>query len=248
MTDMSVLHAQQRAFANHLRDPRRHPAPDGLADDRLAVYRRLFSNNILGLLGSNFPVIRTTLGDVAWHALVQAFYAEHAAHTPLFPQIGRELIDWLQQRDVPQPPWLPELAHYEWVELALQISDEPLPPHATDGDLLEGVPLVSPLAWPLAYQWPVHQIGPHWQPDAMPARPTLLLARRGADGRVRFSELSPLVFRLLQLLEDGEHSGQHALQRLAREAAAAESDGFLHEGASMLQRLYDEGTLLGTRV
>lgn len=248
MTDMSVLHAQQRAFANHLRDPQRHPAPDGLADDRLAVYRRLFSNNILGLLGSNFPVIRTTLGDVAWHALVQSFYAEHAAHTPLFQQIGRELIDWLQQRNVPQPPWLPELAHYEWVELALQISDERLPPHATDGDLLEGVPLVSPLAWPLAYQWPVHQIGPHWQPDAMPAQPTLLLARRGADGRVRFSELSPLVFRLLQLLDDRTRSGRQALAQLVEEAAAADADAFLHEGASMLQRLYDEGTLLGTRV
>lgn len=248
MTDMSVLHAQQRAFANHLRDPRRHPAPDGLADDRLAVYCRLFSNNILGLLGSNFPVIRTTLGDVAWHALVQAFYAEHAAHTPLFPQIGRELIDWLQQRNVPQPPWLPELAHYEWVELALQISDERLPPHATDGDLLDGVPVLSPWAWPLAYQWPVHRIGPQWQPDAMPARPTLLLARRGADGRVRFSELSALVFRLLQLLDDRTRSGRQALAQLVEEAAAADVDAFLHEGASMLQRLYDEGTLLGTRV
>ena len=101
MTDMSVLHAQQRAFANHLRDPQRHPAPVALADDRLAVYRRLFFNNIRGLLGSNFPVIRATLGDMAWHALVQTFYADHAAHTPLFPQIGRELVDWLRRHPVP---------------------------------------------------------------------------------------------------------------------------------------------------
>ncbi len=248
MTDMSVLHAQQRAFANHLRDPQRHPAPVALADDRLAVYRRLFFNNIRGLLGSNFPVIRATLGDMAWHALVQTFYADHAAHTPLFPQIGRELVDWLQQQEATQPPWLAELAHYEWVELALQISDEPLPPHAAEGDLLDGVPVLSPWAWPLAYQWPVHRIGPQWQPDAPPAQPTLLLARRDTDGRVRFSELSPLVFRLLQLLDDRTRSGRQALAQLVEEAAAGDADAFLHEGASMLQRLYDEGTLLGTRV
>lgn len=248
MTDPSVLHAQQRAFANHLRDPQRHPAPDGLADDRLAVYRRLFSNNIRSLLGSNFPVIRATLGDAAWRGLVQAFYAEHAARTPLFPQIGRELIDWLQQRDVPQPPWLPELAHYEWVELALQISDEPLPTHAADGDLIDGMPLLSPLAWPLAYRWPVHRIGPQWQLESPPEQPTLLLARRDHEGRVRFSELSPLVFRLLQLLGEGEgeRSGRQALQQLAQEAGA-DGGEFLQDGIAMLQRLHREGTVLGIR-
>lgn len=247
MSAPQTLRDQQRAFANHLRDPQQHPAPEGLPEERLAVYRRLFFNNILGLLGSNFPVIRATLGDVAWHALVQTFYADHAAHTPLFPQIGRELVDWLQQQEATQPPWLAELAHYEWVELALQISDEPLPPHAAEGDLLDGVPMLSPWAWPLAYQWPVHRIGPQWQPDAPPAQPTLLLARRDTDGRVRFSELSPLVFRLLQLLDDREHSGRRALQQLAHEAAATDSDAFLQDGIAMLQRLHDEGTLLGCR-
>lgn len=245
MSAPQTLRDQQRAFANHLRDPQQHPAPEGLPEERLAVYRRLFSNNILGLLGSNFPVIRTTLGDAAWRELVLAFYAEHAAHTPLFPQIGRELIDWLQQRDAPQPPWLPELAHYEWIELALQISDDPLPPHTADGDLLEGAPVLSPLAWPLAYQWPVHRIRPQWQPDALPDQPTLLLARRDT-GRVQFSELSPLVFRLLQLLEDGEYSGRDTLQRLALEAGT-DSGAFLQDGIAMLQRLHDEGTVLGTR-
>jgi hypothetical protein len=48
-------------------------------------------------------------------------------------------------------PWLHELAHYEWVELALQIADDDLPPHDPDGDLLAGKPVPSPLAWALAY-------------------------------------------------------------------------------------------------
>src|SRR3546814_6431904 len=36
--------------------------------------------------------------------------------------------------------------------------------HDARGDLLAGCPLPSPLAWPLAYAWPVHRIGPDHQP------------------------------------------------------------------------------------
>ena len=75
------------------------------------------------------------------------------------------------RRDAGDPPWLAELAHYEWVELALQIAERRrLPPHDPDGDLLDGVPVLSPLAWPLAYRWPVHRIGPDSSPSAPPTR------------------------------------------------------------------------------
>src|SRR3546814_11884921 len=91
-------------------------------------------------------------------------------------------------------PWLRELAHYEWAELALQISEATREDIAHDarGDLLAGCPLPSPLAWPLAYAWPVHRIGPDHQPLEQPAEPTLLLLRREPDGQVSFHVLSPL--------------------------------------------------------
>ena len=53
----------QYAFAAHLRDPAAHPAPAGIEDRRLQIYRELFYNNVEGLLASNFPVIRRVLGD-----------------------------------------------------------------------------------------------------------------------------------------------------------------------------------------
>ena len=81
--------------------------------------------------------------------------------TPLFPEIAREFVDFLQARAGQSdcdPPFLAELAHYEWVELALQISEatvddlgrEPLgDPGSSPGQaLLDGVPVLSPLAWP----------------------------------------------------------------------------------------------------
>jgi len=296
----ATLRAQQFALSRHLRDPAAAPPPGGIEDRRLAVYRELLYNNLQGLLAGNFPVVRRTLGDEAWHALVRAFYAGHRCHTPLFTEIGREFVRWLEQRldesvappsreipkdrhfdpgldpgeesmrvesEVPHcvgndtsagieiPPWLPELAHYEWVELALQISDaqppvevDPVGASRTDPGqaLLEGVPVVSPQAWALAYRWPVHRIGPEHRPSETPEQPTLLLVRRDAQGDVRFAQLSPLAFRLLELLDGATRSGRDCLRALAHEAGV-DDDAFFDEGQAMLARMQDEGTLLGIR-
>ena len=243
-----TLYDQQFALARHLRDPHAHPAPPGIEERRLAIYRDLFFKNIEGLLSGNFPVIRKTLGDEAWRGLVRAFYATHRSHTPLFPEIAREFIRYLESRDDDTlPPWLRELAHYEWVELALQIADDSVPMHAADGDLLTGIPVVSPFAWALAYQWPVHRIGPDFLPDAPPAEPTLLLVRRDAEHQVRFAAISPLVYRLVELLGEGSRTGTDALRQLAQEAGVDDVSAFVDQGAAMLARMRDEGTLLGTR-
>ncbi len=246
------MREQQFALARHVRDPRANAPPPCIEDRRLAIYRELFYNNIEGLLAGNFPAIRKTLSDTDWHALVRAFLADHRCRTPLFTEIGREFIRFLESRqeeaDSGDPPWLAELAHYEWVELALQISDERIPQHDPQGDLLDGHPQVSPFAWALAYRWPVQRIGPALRPELAPESPTLLLVRRDDHGDVRFAEISALVYRLLELLgESGEKTGRELLMQLASEAGTADIDAFLDEGTAMLRHLRAEGTLLGTR-
>ena len=246
------LRAQQFALSRHLRDPGTVAAPAGIEERRLAIYRELLYNNIRSLLAGNFPVIRKTLGDEAWHALVRDFHARHRSRTPLFTEIGREFIAFVETRaeqGAGDPPWLPELAHYEWVELALQISDAQPPPGIDPtGDLLRGRPCVSPLAWALAYRWPVQRIGPSCLPGEAPEAPTLLLVRRDAAGDVHFAQLSPLAYRLLELLAtDAAANGRDVLLALATEAGVADLDGFVAEGRAMLERMRGEGTILGTR-
>ena len=249
MTESTAkLREQQFAFARHLRDASANAPPPGIEERRLAVYRELFYNNIDSLLAGGFPVIRKTLGDTRWHAVVRAFHAGHRCRTPLFTEVGREFIDFLQSHDDDaHPPWLAELAHYEWVEMALQVADDPVPPHDPIGNLLEGVPVVSPFAWPLAYRWPVSRIGPGFEPVIAPQQPTLLLVRRDADGRVRFAEISALVYRLLVMpVEMPGCTGRDILLAMSKEAAAKDPQQFVADGLAMLQRLRDEGSILGT--
>ena len=129
-----TLRAQQHAFTAHLRDPQAVPAPAGLDPRRVAVYRHLLFNNLLGLLSNGFPVCVRLLGEPAWSALVRHYFATHRCQTPLFTELAAEFVQWLQAQPQLPHPALAELAHYEWVETALyQLQAEPLPaPGDTD--------------------------------------------------------------------------------------------------------------------
>jgi hypothetical protein len=247
------LRRQQFQLAAHLRDPGGAPPPPGIEDRRLKIYRDLFYNSLQGLLAGNFPVIRKLLGADAWHTLVRDFYREYRCSTPLFPELPREFIQYLQERGDQRgdPPWLLELAHYEWVELALDLSEASPTDERfdSDGDLVAGVPVLSPLAWPLAYAWPVHRLSPDYLPGTPPAEATFLLVQRDAANKVRFNQLSALTFRLLQRISEfPELSGRAQLQALAVEAQAAEADAFIAAGRNMFQQLRADGVVLGTRI
>ncbi|MFN3310353.1 MAG: DUF2063 domain-containing protein [Thermomonas sp.] len=241
---MNRLHTQLHALAAHVRDPDAHPGPSGIEDRRLAVYRDLVFNNLDGLLAGTFPVIRRTLGDDAWRDLLRSFLATHRSETPLFTRLGLEFVAFLAHIDDPARPWLAELADYEWAELGLQLSEAAAPATDAKADLLDACPRLSPLAWPRAYRWPVHRIGPDFQPGAPPPQPTLLLLRRDAGGRVHFSQLSPLLYRLLELADGNTtRSGRTLLRQLAEEAGQHNTAAFLQEALPMLARLQQEGVL-----
>jgi hypothetical protein len=239
----------QRRFAAHLRDPQRVAAPAGIEARRMDVYRELFFNNVRDLLAGSFPVCRDILGDAAWSALVRRFYAEHKAHTPYFLELPREFVEWLAGSGA-EPAFLAELAHYEWVELALSIAeggeaDTRIDP---EGDLLQERPVVSPLAWTLAYRWPVHRLSPACQPGEPPSVPTFVVVYRQGE-KVAFLQVDAPTARLLELLDAGEAAtGRAALERVASEMqdSGAVAAGSLAQGEAMLRSLRERGVLLGT--
>ncbi|HET9484615.1 MAG TPA: putative DNA-binding domain-containing protein [Xanthomonadales bacterium] len=240
----------QYAFAAHLRDPERNAPPAGLEDRRLQVYRELFYNNIEGLLEGNFPVIRRITPDARWHALVRAFFSGHASHTPLFTEIGREFLRFLDERDgADDPPFLAELAHYEWIELALAIDEASIDaiPHDPSGDVVARVPLLSPLARALVYAWPVHRIREDFQPAEAPPQPTCLVVVRNRHDDVAFMEVSPLTIHLLEALKDNPgRTGLQCVESLAAQVDASQRDALVAAGCGMLRQLRQRDVLLGT--
>jgi hypothetical protein len=249
---MSELSRVQTAFAANIRDPENNPAPEDIEDRRMQIYRELFYNNIESFLSGNFPVLRRIHDDRAWHELVREYFSRHKSRTPLFHEIPREFLNWLENERSGNPddlPFLFELAHYEWVELALSIADPPPDPTRVDpeGDLLNGIPVLSPLAWHLAYPYPVHRIGPCCLPREPGTTPTCLVVYRDRNDVVGFLEINTVTKRLLELIDAGQNqTGIALLQRIAKEMSHPQPDVVIRGGAEIMNSLRQKQILTGT--
>ena len=261
----------QRAFAARIRNPTGLPATDVPAD-RMGIYQQLFYNNVERFLAGIFRPVKRLLGDARWGDLVRDFYGRHPSQSPYFRQLGRGFLAYLDSRlpgdgqgqgsnhewsggrqladdlaDVGLPPrLLVELCHFRWAKFSLRLAEDAEAPQNLNphGDLLLQRAVVSPLACPLAYRYPVHEI--ETGAPAPAEQPTFLIVRRCADGRVRALVSNALTNRLLELL--AEHpSGCAALAALAAELPDVDGQRLKTEGATMLNRLRRAEVLLGAQ-
>ncbi len=242
----------QYALAGHIRNPSEHPAPEGMDDLRMKIYRDLFFNNVRNLLANTFPVLRQILGEDAWRNLTRDYFARHLAHTPLFPQMPREFLRYLEQEregSDDDPPFLQELAHYEWVELALSIDPREIPDSGAEpgADLLATRPVLSPLAWPLTYRFPVHRLSQDFQPQSPPEQPTYLLVYRDRGDQVHFLELNPVSALLLQKLgeEDASLNGRQILEQIAEALQHPNPEVVIQGGLRVLHDFQQRDVILG---
>ena len=254
MADRPKFQEQQYAFAAHIRDPQKAPAPEGIEDRRMAIYRELFFNNLKSLLTNMFPVLKKLHSDQQWNRLVRRFMQRHQAQTPYFLQLPAEFLDFLQNEYEPRPddfPFLVELAHYEYIELALSVSEETndLEGVDPDGDLLAGVPVKSALAWVYAYQYPVHRISAEFLPDAPAEQPVYLAVYRDAQDKVGFLELNAVTAGLLNAIQENDagHTGESLLRTLAAAIDYPDTDAFITHGLSAMQEMRSLDILTGTR-
>ncbi len=226
----------QYQFAGHIRDPENNPAPDNIEARRMTIYRELFYNNIEGFIANGFPVLREITADKDWHNMIRDFMVKHRCKTPLFHEISREFMAYLDnERDFKNDPiFIKELVHYEWVELALSVLDADVKPILVNDeqDVLALQLKTSPLAWSLAYQFPVHQIGPDFQPHEPSETPVYLLVYRAQDDEITFLELNPVSMRLIELLNEGL-TGQNAAEQIVDELQHPNAD-IVIDGARVL--------------
>ena len=117
-----------------------------------------------------------------------------------------------------------------------------------DGDLLQGIPVRSVLAWTYAYQYPVHRISKDYQPTEPGEALTFLVVCRKANDDMDFLELNPVTARLLELIEANEQdSGRELLLKLADEINYPDVEALLQHGAEAMQQMRQTEILLGTR-
>lgn len=251
---LAEFQKQQFAFTATIRDPERFQTPEGIEERRMAVYRELVYNNVEDLLANFFPVLKKITPEARWHEMVRDFVANHKSKTPIFMKLAEEFVGFLQSEYQPKPDdpvFLVELAHYEWVEIALDVANEEPEWDRINrkGNLITEAPCLSPLIWSLNYQYPVHRI----DPDNIPTEPqtTYLLVYRDNTDEVQFMEINPVASRLLNVLKINEQSetkrtGMQLLQQIADEMQHPNPDVVISGGIHIMQEWTKRDILLGT--
>ena len=238
--------ATQHAFMQHIRDPEKNAFPD-IEDRRLAIYRELFFNNVEGFVSSAFPVLQSLYSEEDWLVLVRKFFSQHNCKSPYFLQISEEFLAFLSneyQRTESDPEYMLELAHYEWVELALSIADQD--PNESFIDDIQTQPLYfSSLAWRVSYAYPVQFASSENTALAAMDEGNHLVIYRDRDDDIQFVAINGITAHLLQQIETNPSVLYAALLTTMQQALPQVESSALEHGLFItLNDLAEKGVLV----
>jgi len=240
------LRQQQMAFAACIRDPQNKPDVTGVPHDRMALYRDLFYNNIYETLCGAFPTLCSILEAERWQTLCQQFFAEYRCSTPYLSRVPLEFIHFLQRHNENTPPWLLELAQWQWTELDLFLAPDPCHIDIISDDVIHGIPILSPLVRLHRFTFPVHQLNPESILDNADGQTCFLLAWRDRDDNIGQMQINELSADLLALLQDNQqYTGLDLLEQIAATSCDIDPELIVQGGAEILQAFLNKNILLG---
>lgn len=242
----------QLDFTAGLRNPNKIHTNDPKEKERRIMYQKIVYNNMAEILENAFPILHEISSETLWENLITDFLAHHKAQSPLFLKIPEEFVNYLKNTRQSQndPPYLFELAHYEWVEHALDIINEKVDFKKinTKDDLLNGIPVISPLVQLLSYRYPVHEFNASNIPNAPSAEPNYLIAYRNTADEVGFMQVNPITARLVELIDQSKAlTGKQALIQISNEINYPHPHQIIEAGSETLSTLRTHDIVLGTQ-
>lgn len=242
---MMAFQQLQRQFLAHCRNPEQQALPEDFAAQGAAIYVDLLYNKFNDSLERCFPVTHAILGELAWKNLLKNFIAQHPCLSPYYRQIPDEFINYLQTECHTVPLYLLELAHFEWLELVLAITEaESVNVNDVD-DWLDCCPVFAPVCQLLRYVYPVQQINVDYQPTEAPEQATYILGFRDSHDRVQFIALNPATARLLDILQATHCTLSVAIKQIANELQHPEPSALFDFGSAILKDLMRQGAIIG---
>lgn len=253
----------QSEFGDYLRSQRQ--SDDDSVPNRVGkIYQDLIFNNVCGFLNQCFPICKRILGD-DWRTLCLYFFQRYPTHSPYFTEIPMQFVEFLSQLSDDEfdktawsdeltlsddkiiqfiPQYLPELAHYEWLELYVEtLPNAPNKLILDDGQTY----FLNHSIQNHYYHYPVQNIGGE-QNGTIEQTDTCLVVLRKND-RVKFVEVNVLTHLFLDFLQNSEqvyHDGTALIQDFAQSIDYADVAGLLAFKDDLFAMLATENMLLSS--
>lgn len=167
--------------------------------DKLAIYQSLVLGNATEVITPCFPILSALVGEDLWLILITNLLKSTQLSTPIFHELPYQLVKYLKTAPLEGFPFAADLADYEQLELALELSlktDEQNTYHEAI-DYLSHCWRLSDGARLVSYDYDVHNISIAYQPKT-PIHSHYLLYEK--EERIHFMTLPPPSFQLLNCI------------------------------------------------
>ena len=243
-SELAALKKFQRQFSQHIRHPKRFHKPSQVPQDRMSVYSRLIFNSMEDVLSGCFPFCKEALGKINWLKLLRDFFSTHSCQRPFYRQVPEEFIDYLSVKSRKNfPSYLPHLAHFEWLELDLYVSEKVNTLRFSE-DLGEGKIVFTQPCQLVTYPYPVHLIRKGYKSKTR-TEDCYYLFYRDAALDVKWMLLNPAQAKLIHLLLNKKMLLSKALKKIAAELKLP-INFVKHSALENLQSFQQKGIILGT--
>lgn len=205
----------QRTFTKRLRDRSETALPKNVSSSQMALYQALNYYSINGIVEACFPVLTTLLSEASWQRYMEEFIANTTTRSPYFNQLPKAFLDYLKtQESVYEYPFLFELAHYEWLELYIDLLDAVIDKPVTqiDDSVLTERLVLSPCASLASYEYEVDKIGTSYLPTEK--KPFDVVVYRDMTDKVKFMRINPMTKALIQLIDEKSLTAKDAIDAL----------------------------------
>jgi len=223
------------------------------APERLALYRRLVRNNLLGVTSKMMPRTRACLNDVgrgAFDESFDAFLAEAAPRTHYLRDVPAEFLAWAGPRwtaNATLPRFAADLAAYELLHFQIAAAPPLVNAEAVADLALDRQLVFCPACRLVRYAHKVHLLPEAVEDRSEPAAGDVaLFVYRDPENDVRCLELSRLAAAIAARLLEGDALGV-AVAAACRDEGTAMGSDVLASTARMLADWGKRGILLGAR-
>ena len=243
----------QRQFTHYLRDPNRAPLPAGADPRGMRFYARSYRHKLRRLVEMHSSILAETLGRDALSSLIDDYVRLPRESLGGNSTFEEAFVQYLEEESASRglPPFIPELAHFSMKATLVsgsprEIEDDDLD---RDCDLLGRVPVFSPVAELLIYEWPVHRISAEFLPETKPAQPTRLIVYRDRRGHEGWIELNRWAADIALRVRDNPagRTGAEILTDSRFHNPLLDGHSLMREGRDILDALSRRDIIVGVR-
>mgnify|MGYP002628751886 FL=1 len=190
----------------------------GVNEKHVHHYRRLVYNVIDDTLRSAFPLTVNLLKSKEWNDTVQRFFSEHPCQSPQVWTMPKEFYTYLdetQPKLLKKYPFLLELIWFEWLEVELYMMPDKESEFDGKGELETDLLVINPEHILQSFTYPVHLKNAKFITVTDKGNYFLVMHRLPESGKVEFTDLSPFLVRMLELLSEQPSTSDDLTSRTA---------------------------------